>query len=512
MHKRSYLFKKSCIDKLKQKKIWGVVLGVVLAFIFVYLLIGINSAMADDNFIQDFDGLCNEYNNSNYLNQNRNIASNSSMSNSSYEQTIKDNLNEQYVKPNTFNPATIMVLKQTIANKDLLNGVNTLDGLQVGSINDAEIGMFDDYCIIYNLDDDSDYYVALVNTTEGDVLDVAFARNNYNGEVLKDCIYDYEKGLAYIPKKYTKGKGEQGKESVLEMQMQMLIAVCADDDDKVASSIQLSLDKGNNHYESNIKANLLDTNIVVPVGNINTKNVNVLVNDNINVNDKSFFDEGKVYIQESPTNIRSIKISTESPSLLATITNVFKQDSLSTSLDDIPCLPYTLNKDLPATSGGYFNYVGAKYNAIMTVHYDETPSSAPYQDCLYGVNGFITDENMQTFANCIWNDAGDVDLSNLQNVSNRIYNLFTFYPESVIKEWTDGLALKCGHIGTPAAHDADNKEVRTKILAINEQRQYALLGFVTATAGYTKQGACGIYKVKYESKGGCQMWKDSTCD
>ncbi|MDO5426397.1 MAG: hypothetical protein Q4F54_00990 [Coriobacteriia bacterium] len=77
---------------------------------------------------------------------------------------------------------------------------------------------------------------------------------------------------------------------------------------------------------------------------------------------------------------------------------------------------------------------------------------------------------------------------------------------------TDGLALKCGHIGTPAAHDGDNKEVRTKILVINEDRQYALLGFVTATAGYTGQGACGIYKVKYESRGGCQMRKDSLLD
>lgn len=37
------------------------------------------------------------------------------------------------------------------------------------------------------------------------------------------------------------------------------------------------------------------------------------------------------------------------------------------------------------------------------------------------------------------------------------------------------------------------------------------MGFTTAVAGYTHQGGCGIYKVKYESKGGCQMTKNTTC-
>lgn len=97
-------------------------------------------------------------------------------------------------------------------------------------------------------------------------------------------------------------------------------------------------------------------------------------------------------------------------------------------------------------------------------------------------------------------------------VSDRTFNLFTFYQGDIYKEpLTHGFALKCGHIGTPASHDENYKEVRVKILAINENLNYAILGFTTAVAGYTHQGGCGIYKVKYESKGGCQMTKNTTC-
>ena len=87
-------------------------------------------------------------------------------------------------------------------------------------------------------------------------------------------------------------------------------------------------------------------------------------------------------------------------------------------------------------------------------------------------------------------------------IENRSLNLFTLYPVDVFRESGIVLALKCGHIGTPASHDPDLKEIRTKILAINSNAGYALVGFVTQVAGYTNQGGCGIYKVKYDLKAG----------
>jgi hypothetical protein len=58
---------------------------------------------------------------------------------------------------------------------------------------------------IYDYGNDN-YYAAKLNTTEktgiyeGGAKDVAFARDNYNGEVVDGIKYDYSTGIAYIPK------------------------------------------------------------------------------------------------------------------------------------------------------------------------------------------------------------------------------------------------------------------------------------------------------------------------
>lgn len=497
----------------KMKHLYYYVFLVVLLIITGITCLALNK-IAYANNTEDFYSKCVTANSAEELNYSSgaNAENFQNEADFSYEKYIKSHLNKKYCCENKFSSATLIILKQTLADNSKLPLNATLNDIHYGNYFDSEIAMFDEYCVLYDVDELSKYYVGYVNTMDGEVQDYVFAKTNYNGEVLNDCIYDSKTGLIYVPKAYTKNKGADNRESVLEVQMQTLISV-NNNKEKVSTTVDIAIEEdGEDLAKTNIKVNALDTFLVIPSAGVDLTNASVIANDNIEMTNKSYFDNGNIYINESPTNIKNIKIKTKKTNFIKDLFNTSEKPRLSTSLDDIPCLPYTLNKDLPATSGGFFNYVGAKYNAIMTVHYDETPSSAPYQECLYGVRGFISDESMQTFANCIWNDAGDVDLSNLEVVSNRIYNLFTFVPDNIIKERIYGLALKCGHIGTPAAHDGDNKEVRSKILAINEQAQYALLAFVTATAGFTGQGACGIYKVKYESKGGCQMSKDSTLE
>lgn len=184
--------------------------------------------------------------------------------------------------------------------------------------------------------------------------------------------------------------------------MQMLIAVDSDQDRKVSTKIDITLNRQNsNSVHTTINANALDASITVPVGDISSKNISVVANDKIDLTSKSVLNDGYLHVETSPTNVSNLKINTETSTLLSPIINIFKENSVSTSLDDIPCLPYTLNKDFPATSGGTMSYVGAKYNSMQVVHYDEKPSSAPYQECLYGVGGFVTDAQIIAFADQI---------------------------------------------------------------------------------------------------------------
>lgn len=423
----------------------------------------------------------------------------------SFKDCILNNLDVNYCSENKFEAATLIVLKQTLADSSLFPKDANLDDLHYGNYADAEIAMYDEYCVLYDVDDSSEYYVGFVNTIEGDVQDYIFAKTNYHGEVLNDCIYDGNTGLIYVPKSYTKNKGEDGKESVLEVQMQLLVSVLVEND-KVASSVDISIENDGNEVEhAKIKLNALDTFLVVPANDIDLTNASVIANNNIDITEKSYFDNGNIYINESPVNINSVKIEIQK-----SVQNKNSNTRLSTSIGEMPCLPYTVNRDICIGGDEHFDHVGAKFVTQMEVHYTEVPSKADYQDCLYGPDGFVTEASMQTFADRIWNNSGSVDLSNLRWVSDGSLNLFTFYPYEIFKESCGGLALKCGHISTPVTHDERIKWVHTKILEINTSANYALLGFVTEVAGYTDQGGCGIYKVRFESRGGCQMKKDTS--
>lgn len=395
--------------KRNKKIIFGIfsalIVCAVIVFTFVYSFTFPNKSVEINND-EDFSNECMKsitagYNNNhaNTSHYNNNYLLNS---NCSYESYIGSNASSKFTNSEKITPATVMILKQTLADSEKIDNITTLDELHYLGSSEAEIAMYDNYCVLYNLDDNSDYYVGYVNTIEGRVLDTIFAKNNYQGQTLCDCSYDKNTGLVYIPKYYSKGVGQGGKESVLETQMQMLIAVDPDKDKKVSTKIDITLNRQNsNSVHSTINANALDTSITVPVGDISSKNISVVANDRIDLTSKSVLNNGYLYVGVSPTNITNLKIGAETSNPITYITSIFKEDNVSTSLDDIPCLPYTLNKDFPATSGGTMSYVGAKYNSIQTVVYAETPSSAPYQEYLYGVGGFTTDAQINTFADQI---------------------------------------------------------------------------------------------------------------
>ena len=139
------------------------------------------------------------------------------------EEYIRENLNEKYAKNEKLEARDIILVKHLIAEESCFVGDKTIDAMYDES-EDAFIMMNDYGTLLYDTDDNSEYYVAYVNNFINDssytVSDNCFAYTNLNGEVISDAIYDYETGLAYVPKKYTE-ENKNGR-GALNVQLELL--------------------------------------------------------------------------------------------------------------------------------------------------------------------------------------------------------------------------------------------------------------------------------------------------
>lgn len=123
-----------------------------------------------------------------------------------YEGYIKDNMNPHFVKGNVLSVVSAMYVRQSLFDSSkLLGRITDFDVLMPGpDVLDYFIGQMDTLVPIYQTNESSDYFVAYVNTMQNDayadVIDWDFANANNNAEMLPNCIYDKETGLAYIPK------------------------------------------------------------------------------------------------------------------------------------------------------------------------------------------------------------------------------------------------------------------------------------------------------------------------
>ena len=126
----------------------------------------------------------------------------------SEEDYIKQHLNTDLVQDTgKFELADMLLSKSIIADETYFaegeeQNIDVLNNEHM----DAVITMTDIPVLVYDLDENSNYYVAKANTLQNDptyrVSFADFAYTNVNGELIYDAIYDYETGLAYIPKFY----------------------------------------------------------------------------------------------------------------------------------------------------------------------------------------------------------------------------------------------------------------------------------------------------------------------
>ena len=234
------------------------------------------------------------------------------------EEYIKSNLNEKYSKNTKMEPKDVLYVKHIIADSSILVGEQTINNLFYGEQLDAFIMMNDFASVLYDLDENSDYYVAIANTLYDDptyqVTDHCFAYTNMNGETVSDCIYDSETGLVYIPKKYT----EENKNGV-GMNTQVELLQMVDTQNPMSTfNVKVNVEEGvlgefAPSGEVNVESIATEFGIKIAL-NEDAKNditenyFKILVNDVETHAYKYYPNEGIIVIQAMPNTIDTVEI------------------------------------------------------------------------------------------------------------------------------------------------------------------------------------------------------------
>ncbi|MBR0384483.1 MAG: DUF11 domain-containing protein, partial [Eubacteriaceae bacterium] len=144
------------------------------------------------------------------------------------ENYIKEHVDGKYTTADKTELKNLITVKQTLFDGSKTASNETLDSIMsnANANFDKMLGQFIVNVPVYNLSDNSEYYVAYVNTMKNNnqaiVRDYVFAKNNDLGEVLDNCVYDSATGLAYIPKSYFAKDGKNVLDAVQIQLMQVM--------------------------------------------------------------------------------------------------------------------------------------------------------------------------------------------------------------------------------------------------------------------------------------------------
>ncbi len=150
------------------------------------------------------------------------------------EQYLLEHVDETYTKKDFLQVVNLMNGQQTLFSAAALPAGTSLDqAMTEDTYLDHWLGSYRFMIPVYWMSEDSDYYVAFLNTMQNDanaaVRDVVFAENNTDGHELDGCIYDAATGIAYIPARLYRAQGDEAYQ-IGTVQAQLLQAVSGSGD------------------------------------------------------------------------------------------------------------------------------------------------------------------------------------------------------------------------------------------------------------------------------------------
>ena len=449
----------------------------------------------------------------------------------STEEYIKANIDNQYANFEKFEEKDSLYVKHLIAEASGFKGEKTIDELY-NEQEDALIWMNDMPIALYDIDDNSDYYVAYADTMHEDnssyVADYCFSRTNLWGQVISDAIYDEKTGLAYIPKKYT----DENKNGAGQLNIQIeLLQIVESSNPTATFNVKVEKDEaidGNFASEGEVTVESVTTEFGIRVAlddkakeNINQDYFKVNVNGKETTDWKYYEKEGIIVISVLPSTIQDVDISISEKNVEENV-NKRNEEMISTqaTVDDIP------------VNGGNGVWIVNEIPAEGSSYWIEGSPSGTLDSSMVDVyiafriqgnfNMYAPASGWDSLVKSILNDT-NVDLGNLEEGTDWIQHLLRFKQDiNVDNKFTipGGTAayLKCSHGSTSFTTDHkrlpdtdDNSDPREmawkiKIKIYKVTDDYMLVGFLTASLH--NQAGTGLYKIAYTTgKGNLSVGK-----
>lgn len=422
------------------------------------------------------------------------------------ENYLRENTDPEYTLADKTEIADIMVVKQTLFDRSLLEKDDTMESILCamedgdGEAADKYITQLQNIVAVYNLSDDSDYYAASVNTMRDDENvdsrdDVVFALTDNDANVLDDCHYDAGTGIAYIPK--ADFLNEDGEEVLMNVQVQMMQAV---DYDAADSEVLAAVgDEDTLESASVTTAGFFDLETTVQTdAGMDEDDLSVSVNG-VPVEKAAYeydSESGELTIAQSSAVIQSVYVTQEESTVFEKVSEL-------------------LAPSLEAYAASYADMVYTAYNIKLpdwvvdgtlltgTAGYSYNGRSTWYNSYGYG--------SASTLISLIDN-GGSLDQSKITSQDGGLNNIFVWLEDNTLQNSgrtvpalsgiTGALHMDCAHVSSPlgtvtgAAVNGgrvSQQKTRLRFLHVDRDEGYAVFGVYTVTT-HTQTGS-GLFKI-----------------
>ena len=447
------------------------------------------------------------------------------------------------------NTGNVVLVQYTLADKNILGDEATIDDLFESDevMFDALIASPSMLSSVYDVGDDT-YYVAFMDNTQltggAKVTDAEFAEMNLMGEEIDGIRYDFDTGIAYIPRTL------YANDEYHTIQAQLL-ALVDYEPDADANTVKVQVEVECNVFGVSpalptqvVEADAFTGNLVVPVvdksvaGRINQDMIAVVAGDVLLPNGWEYDPtSGEITFNLSPATLSTItvKIDTEDKigALVDAVTNPTTAEALQTlgTLYGWGELSWTVDQFNSIKIGDAFDYRGwlhygtgieyldlqrqrtkavaygdlngGDYNEAYIYHLVKNGGFSTWSGVNGYINGTLGTYPYVDFCFALPNDGGTnpvylgVPWGGIQSATPGVKD-----PFGIDTRWYVNVAAQCVHITDPIAAagsqaDIPNVLFRARILdkgSLDSNYNYVTVGF--ATSSTHGQSGQAVYKFK----------------
>ena len=495
------------------------------------ITLGSQTAVADISFTKESDSAKAENIGPNDVKESKDKVQADSDTDPAVTAYLTKNINTRYTKISKMDLVNVIRVKQTLVEKSKIpSGFNMTnmenDKNKLKTFASATLGQMVSNVTVYNVDDDSKYAVAYINTMQNDssanVIESTFAHNNDHGEVVKGVIYDKSTGIAYIPKDLFQISSK--KAAVYGLQAQLLQAVNTSGDHTSSSVSAVTQTDGDDKATVTEKSSSIYKNTTVKADkNLDSKNLLVSVNGlPIDKSDYKYNPStGNVTIAGSSASIGTVSVNAENKS----VTDKVKELLEPTKVEAAPAreqvnfdqMVFANDALIPASNIAN----GQLYKGNAELTYGKQDGNDRYWSYEHrakaGINNTTDNAGKTAVFNFIKNGGSLPSSGWTRSVTDKKYSVFVnFYANFAYRSpnnfsTDDGKKIdmhNLGDVGLECTHIAANSPagplngkkgspkvggVWMRVVSVNQSSQYAVVAMVTAGEG--GQAGIGLFKL-----------------